>query len=304
MHKTKQIKKIIFTTNSNPSLAKAVANRTGLLLGKCEVKKFADKEILVYVKENVKGKSVYVLGSSFPPADNLVELLILIHTLKANGVRKINLIMPYFAYAKADHIDLPGTSLSAKLMVEFIELAGANKIITIDLHSEQVERFFKRPLKNLSAITLLASYFSKKRIDNLAVASPDLGGVGKAKQFAQVLGINKIITIEKYRPAFDKIKITKVLGEIKGKNIIIVDDMIQSGGTIIKAAQALKKQGAKNIYVAVTHLVSSGPSIPFLAKEKSIKQIIITDTIPTKTKLPSKFKKLSVAGLLSETIKN
>ena len=300
----RKTKKIIFTTNSNPGLAKSIIAKTDLLLGKCEVKKFADKEVSIRIKENIKGKSVYVLGSSFPPADNLVELLILIHTLKANGTKKVSLIMPYFAYAKADHIDPPGMSLAAKLMVEIIELAGTDEITVIDLHSKQVEKFFKKPLKSLSAMALLASYFNKQKIDNLAVASPDLGGVSRAKQFAKVLGINKVITIEKYRPVFDKIKVIKVSGEVKGKNIIIVDDMIQSGGTIIKTARALKKQGAKNIYVAVTHLVFSGPSVPFLAKEKTIKQIVITDTIPTKNKLPSKFKKLSIASLLSETIKN
>ena len=304
MYKAKQKKKTIFSTNSNSRLAKTIANKTGLLLGKCEIKKFADKEISVRIKERVKGKSVYVLGSSFPPADNLVELLILVHTLKVNGVKKINLVMPYFAYAKADHVDLPGTSVTAKLMAEAIELAGADKVITIDLHSKRVEKFFKKPLKNLSAITILANYFNKKRINNLAVASPDLGGVGRAKQFAKVLGINKIITIEKRRSSFGKIKVIRVLGEVKGKNVIIVDDMIQSGATIIKAVRALKKQGAKNIYVAVTHLVSSGPSIPLLVKERAIKQIVVTDTIPAKTKLPSKFKRLSVTGLLSEVIKN
>ena len=304
MYKAKQKQKTIFSTNSNSRLAKTIAEKAGLLLGKCEIKKFADKEVSVRIKERVKGKSVYVLGSSFPPADNLVELLILIHTLKANGVKKINLVMPYFAYAKADHIDLPGTSVTAKLMVEAIELAGADKITTIDLHSKRVEKFFKKPLKNLSAITVLADYFNKKRIDDLAIASPDLGGVGRAKQFAKVLGINKIITIEKRRSSFGKIKVISVLGEVKSKNVIIVDDMIQSGATIIKAVQALKKQGAKNIYVAVTHLVSSGPSIPLLIKNRTIKQIVATDTIPIKAKLPSKFKRLSVADLLSEAIKS
>jgi len=293
------MKKLIFTTNSNPGLAKSITNLSNLSLGKCEVKKFVDKEISVYVKEKVKGKSVYVLGSSFPPADNLIELLILIHTLKVSGAKKVTLIIPYFAYAKSDH---PSTSLSAKLMAEAIELAGANKIIAINLHSKEVEKFFKKPLKNLSVMHLLAQYFAKKNINNLAVASPDFGGVERAKEFAKALNIPDVITIKKQYSKLGKAKVVKISGEVKGKNIIIVDDMIQSGTTILKATEALKNRGAKNIYVAVAHLVSIGPSVPLLAKERGIKEVVITNTIPNNN-LPANFKILSVASLISELIK-
>lgn len=295
------MKKLIFSTNSNIALAKKVANISNLKIGKADIKKFADQEILVLIKEKVKNKEVYVLGSSFPPADNLLELLVLVHTLKVNGAKKIKLIIPYFAYAKADHIDPPG-SLVAKLMVKLIEEAGATQIIAIDLHSLLVEKFFKKPLMHISAIPLLADYFKKQKIENLVIASPDLGGVKRAKKFAKILNINQIITIEKHRPTFDQVQVKQVLGDVKNKNVIIVDDMIQSGNTIIKAAQALKKKGANDIYVAATHLVFTGPSVTFLRKNKSIKQVVFTDSISPKSKLPLKFKKLSIANLISSIL--
>ncbi len=297
------MKKLIFYTNSNIALAKKVAIRSGLQIGRADIKKFADGEISVLIKEKVKDKEIYVLGSSFPPADNLLELLILIHTLKVNGAKKIKLIIPYFGYAKADHIDPLGSTLAAKLMVKLIEQTGVDEIIAIDLHSILVEKFFKKPLIHLSAIPILADYFKKKRIKNLAIASPDFGGIKRANKFAKILKINQIITIKKYRPAFDMVKVQQILGEVKGKNIIIVDDMIQSGKTIIKAVQALKKKGAKDIYVAVSHLVFSGPSIPLLTKNKSIKQVVFTDSILSKSKLPLKFKKLTITNLISSIIK-
>jgi len=296
------MKKLIFYTNSNIALAKKIANKSGLQIGKADIKKFADGEISVLIKEKVKNKEIYVLASSFPPADNLLELLILIHTLKVNGAKKIKLIIPYFGYAKADHIDPPGASLAAKLMVKLIEQAGVDKIIAIDLHSKRVEKFFKKPLIHLSAIPILAEYFKKKRIKNLAIVSPDLGGVKRAEKFAKILKIDKIITIKKYRPSFDRVKIEKILGEVNKKNIIIVDDMIQSGKTIIKAVEALKKGGVKDIYVAVSHLVFSGPSVSLLAKNKNIKEIIFTDTISPTSKLPLKFKNLSILNLITSTI--
>lgn len=297
------MKKIIFSTNSNPELAKKLCKKYDFSLGKCDVKKFADQEISVFLKESVKNKDVWVLGSTFPPADNSLELLILVHTLKANGAKKVSLIIPYFAYAKADRVNPPGASAAAELMVQAIELAGTDEITAVNLHSSRVEKFFKKPLTHLSAMPLLAKHFENKKILNLAIASPDRGGVSRAKEFSKKLGINKIILAEKHHPDFDEVEITKISGEIQGKNVIIVDDMIQSGGTIIKAVQALKNEGAQNIFVAVTHLVSTGPSIEILNKEKNIAGVVITDTIPPKEKLPSKFEVVSVVDLICGEIK-
>ncbi len=301
--KNPKIKKLLFYTHSNIKLAKKVAKLSNLQIGKAIIKKFADGEISILIKEKIKNKEIYILGSTFPPTNNLVELLILIHTIKVNGAKKINLIIPYFGYAKADHIDPPGSTLAAKLMVKLIEQAGTDKIIALDLHSPLVEKFFKKPLIHLSAIELLANYFKKQKIKNLAVASPDLGGIKRATKFAKILKIKQIISIKKYRPSFDRVKIKQISGNINDKNVIIVDDMIQSGKTIIKATQALKRKGAKNIYVAISHLIFTGPSIDLLKKNKNIKQIIFTDSSSPKSKLVSKFKQLSIANLLSSKIK-
>lgn len=297
------MKKLIFTTNSNKVLAEKIAVNAYMRLGRADIKKFADGEVSVFIKENIKNKKVYVLGSSFPPADNLVELLILIHTLKTNGAKKMTVIIPYFGYAKADRVHPAGASLAAKLMAEAIELAGADKIIAVNLHSRRVEKFFKKTLNHLNAIPLLADYFKKKKISNLVVAAPDKGGTDRAMIFAREIGINNIITVEKHRPAFDQAKVISVKGDVKGRNIIIVDDMIQSGGTIINAARALKKQGAKDIYIAVAHFLFTGPGASKLTKEKNIKNVIITDTISATTKLPAKFKTVSIVNLISREIR-
>lgn len=297
------MKKILFSTNSNPELARSITRRAELNLGNCEIKKFADQEISVFIKDNVSDQNVIVLGSTFPPADNLVELLILIHTLKANGARSINLIVPYFAYAKADRVKPPGASMTAQLITHSLEIAGADEITTINLHSELVENFFTKPLTHLSAIPLLTEYFKRKEIERLVIATPDKGGFLRARHFAQEMGINNIIQIEKHRPAFDKLEITRVFGDVHKKNVILVDDMTQSGGTLVKASQALKRQGAKKIYVAVTHLVSTGPCVSALEHERSIKKVITTDTIPSKKRLSSKFEILPIAGLIANSIK-
>lgn len=297
------MKKTIFATHSNLKLTQAIAKKAGYAMGRADIKKFVDQEIYVHIKEDVKHKHVYVCGSTFPPADNVLELLILIHALKVNKAKKISFIIPYFAYAKSDHIDPPGMPLTAKLMVDMLEHAGVDETIAINLHSPRVEQFFTKKLTHLSAIPRLVDYFKHKHIANLAVASPDKGGISRAKEFARELDIKNIIAIKKYRPAFDKAKIIEISGDVMGKNVIIVDDMIQSGGTILKATRALKKQGAKDIYVAVTHLVFSGSSVPLLEQEPSIKQIIFTNTISTTEKLPTKFKQLSVVDLIVDAIK-
>lgn len=293
---------LLFSTNTNPGLAKKIANKTKLRLGKANVGRFADQEISVLLKENVKGKEVFALGSSFPPGDNLLELLILIHTLKVNGAKKVIAIVPYFGYSKADHINPPGATLSAKLMAETIQLAGADRIISINLHSKLSERFFKIPLLHLDAIPILAEHFATMEIKDPVVISPDSGGITRARKFAKIINVRQVIAIKKCRPRFDQVKVLKVMGNVKNKNVVIVDDLIQSGGTLIKAAQALKKEGAQDIYVAAVHLVSTGPCVELLSQSKEIKQVIVTDTMPYPKKLPVKFHMVSVDKLIAQKI--
>lgn len=291
---------LLFTTSSNPNLAKSLIRKAHFRLGKYQLGKFVDQEIRLELKEKVSGKKVYALGSSLPPAENLLELLILINTLKINGAKKITAIIPYFGYSRSDHQYLPGTPINAKLMAQLIETAGAKKIITLNLHGK-TEDFFRIPITHLNAMPLLASYAKKLKIKNLAVACPDKGGMPLAKEFAEVLNINEIIASEKRHPTPGQTKIIKIFGDPKDKNIILVDDMIQSGGTIARAAQAMKKLGAKDIYVAVAHLVPTGPALKILGSEKSIKQIIITNTIPLKN-LPNKVKVVDISNLIAKNL--
>jgi len=292
------MEKLLFSTDTNRKLAKKIIQKVDFEIGKAEVGKFSDGEIKVFLKESVEGKKVFVLGSSFPPADNLLELLILINTLKVNGAEKIVAIIPYFAYAKADHIDPPGAPLSAKLMVDFIKQSGAEKVISVNMHSRKAESFFGPMLTNLDAIPILAEEFKKIKISDLVIVSPDEGGLERAETFARTLKAKNIAYIKKYHPGLEKISSQGIEGEVKGKNVVIVDDMIQSGGTIINAINELERAGAKDIYLAVVHLVRTGPGMKKLAKEKRIKKIILTNTIPTEIKLPANFKEIDISEII------
>ncbi|MBI4992364.1 MAG: ribose-phosphate pyrophosphokinase [Candidatus Harrisonbacteria bacterium] len=289
--------KLLFTTNSNPDLTKLLIRKAGLRLGKYQLGRFVDKEIKLELKEEVRGKEVCVLGSSFSPPENLLELLILINTLKINGVKKITAIIPYFGYSRSDHQYLPGTPINARLMAQLIETAGATKIITLSLHGK-TKKFFRIPITHLSAMPLLADYVKKLKIKNLVVACPDKGGIPLAKEFARALKIKNILTLEKSHPTPQQTKVIKISGDPRDKNIVLVDDMIQSGGTIIKAAEALRASGAKIIYVAVAHLVSTGPALNKLKTARTIKQVIITNSVPIKN-LPKKLKIVDISGLIA-----
>ncbi len=293
---------LLFSTNSNRTLAQSLAKKAKLKYAKCDVDKFADQEIMVFLKEKVDNKEVIALGSSYPPSDNLVELLILINTLKVNGAKKISVIIPYFGYAKADHVQPTGASLTAKLMAQAIEMAGADKIMAINMHSERVRKFFKKKLIHLSAMEILAKHYRREELINFIIASPDKGGVPRAQEFACLMS-NELVIVEKSRSGFDKSKVVEVYGNVEGKNVIIVDDMIQSGGTMLGAAREFKNRGAKNIYIAVTHFVFSGPAVEKLQKEKFIKEVVFTNTIPQEKKLPKKFKQVKIDDLIVEAIK-
>lgn len=276
---------LLFYTGSNESLAKEIIKKSkGLKKGKCLITHYQDGEILVHINEKVKGKKVFVVGATFSPAENALELIILINTLKENGAKEIVAIIPYFGYGKQDRIKYPGDAMSAKLMAKIIEDAGASKIIALDLHSRLVEKHFHKPIKHLSAVPLLAKYFqshylkNKTTIKDWVVVAPDLGGVKRAREFAAVAGIKNITEIKKIRQRVDECQIIGMTGEINARNAVIVDDMTQTGGTLIAAATALKKHGAKKVIVMLTHLVHTGPAISNLRRDKFIDQIIFTDT--------------------------
>ena len=299
------MKYFLFSTKSNPGLAmKLIEKAPCLVEGKCLISHYKDGEILVHIDENIKGRKVFVLGSTFPPAENTLELIILINTLKENGAKKIIVLMPYFGYGKQDKMKYSGDAMSAKLMANIIDLAGADKIIALDLYSEMAGSYFKK-LKHLSAVDTLAAYFKNIGLKKTVIISPDKGGIERAKRFASCLKIKKIVVIEKYRPKVDENKVIKIKGRVKGRNIIIVDDMTQTGGTLIESAKALKKEGAGDIYIALTHLVPTGPAIKNLEKDRNIKKIVVTDSI----KLPpglyksKKFEIISCVDIFANNLK-
>jgi len=302
------MKYFVFSTGSNPSLVKEIIKKSShLKLGSVIIDRYQDGEIMVHLKEAVNGQRVYVLGSSFPPASNVLKLIILINTLKANGAKEIILLIPYFGYGKQDRVKYSGDALSAKLMVDVIRLAGVKKTIALDLHSQMVEKYFKNPLVHLNSYLLFATYFKKliKVKDDWLVVAPDKGGEKRAQVIAQRLGYQKVTIINKVRPQVDRVKIISITGEVKNKHIIINDDMCQTGGTLIAAAKGLKALGAKDIYVSFTHLLPTGPAIANLLKDKNIKQVVFTNSveIPKGMIKNKKFQQLSCASLFFKQIK-
>ncbi len=296
---------ILFATNSNPDLALSLATRTGLPLGNRYLGRYADGEVAIHLETDCKNKTIYVLGSTNPPAENLIELFSLINTVRISGAAKVIAVIPYFGYGKSDHTNRPNFPVNARLFAVFLKEAGVDQVISVNLHSDAVAGYFKIPLTHLSTMHLLAAYYRRQKIADLAVATPDFGGVTRARDFASVLSLPDIIIVEKHRPSDDTAQVLKVTGSIKGRNIILADDMIQTGNTLISTADALKKLGAKDIYVAATHLVYSGPAVKNLSKAENIEKIVVTNSI-TKPKgliLPSKFHIEKLDSLLAAAIK-
>jgi len=298
----------LFSTNTNPELVRQIAWQTKLKLGRIEFKQFSDGELYVRIKEKVKNRNVYILGSTFPPADNLLKLLILTNALKTNGAKKITVLIPYFAYARQDRITKPGEPITAKLTANLIACAGVKKVITFNIHSLAAEKYFKIPIKNLDVIPLLAQYFKThltiQQFNNLTIISPDLGGKERAKRFAKVIGAKNVIALKKFRPRPNVAKILKLDQPelVKNKTCIIVDDLIDTAGTIIEAVKLLKGNSAKDIYVTAVHPVLSGPAI-YRLKTAPIKQIVVTDTIPLLQKKQfKKIKILPIANLIAKQL--
>jgi ribose-phosphate pyrophosphokinase len=288
---------MIFSGNSNLSLAKVLAKKTGLRLGKILIEKFSDGEIYVQVQENVKGKKVFVLQSLNCPADeNLMELLIIIDALKEMAPEKITAILPFYAYRRQEKKLKQGESITARLVAKLLETAGVDAVILVDIHSDKILDFFRVPAKNIEATDLFVEYFRQLKLKNAMVVAPDKGALEDAKRFAEKLNLEAIF-ITKKRRTHDQVESMTLSGDVKGKNIIIIDDEIDTAGTISRAAELLKSRGAKNIYVGCTHAVFSGPAMVRL-KKAPIKKIITTDTISLP--LEKRIKKLSVVSVSSK----
>jgi ribose-phosphate pyrophosphokinase len=290
----------IATGRSNPQLAQKVANLLGLELTPVTIQNFSDGEIWVKYQENIRGIDLFIIQSTFSPSDNIFELLMLIDAAKRASVKRVCAVIPYYGYARQDRKDQPRVSITAKLVANLIVRAGADRVITIDLHSSQIQGFFDIPMDNLYASPVLIKEAKKLNLEPISIASPDVGGVKTARSYARRLGGN-LLVVDKRRPDHNVAEIMNIIGDPRDKNIFIVDDIIDTGTTFLNCAVALKENGALDIYGICSHPVLSGNSIEKIEQSDAIKQIFVTDTIPLKQNL-TKFHVVSVAELLAEAI--
>lgn len=292
----------VFSCNSNPKLAQAICDHIGIPLGDAEVGRFSDGEIHIKLNESVRGSDVYVIQSTCDPVNqHLMELLVMVDALRRASAGTINVVIPYYGYARQDRKTRARDPITSKLVANLIETAGADRVITMDLHATQIQGFFDIPVDHLMGVPILAEYFKRKGLNDVVVVSPDHGGVIRARRLAERLEA-PIAIIDKRRPEPNVAEVMNIVGDVEGKNAIIIDDIIDTAGTIMLAANALIEQGAKSVYACCTHPVFSGPAIDRI-RNSNISEMVVTDTIPLpKEKQLDKIKVLSVAELIGEAI--
>lgn len=290
----------IASGRSNVALAQKVASHLNVSLSQVSIRNFSDGEIWVKYEENIRGVDLFIVQSTYAPSDNLFELLMLIDAAKRASARRITAVIPYFGYARQDRKDQPRVSITAKLVANLLTRAGADRIITIDLHSAQIQGYFDTPLDHLYASPVLIRELMRLQLTNLTVAAPDVGGVKTARSYARRLGAD-LILVDKRRPAHNVAEIVNIIGDVKGKNLIIVDDMIDTGNTFLKCAETLKDKGALEITGVCVHPVFSGNIVERIDKSEAIGKLYVTDTIPLREH-SSKIHVASVSELLGEAI--
>ena len=295
---------IIFSGNANPKLAQGICKYLKVSLGDALVSKFSEGEIRIKINDNVRGKDVFIVQPTCsPPNENLMELLIMLDALRRASAKRITAVIPYFGYARQDRKDQPRVPITAKLVANLITSAGADRVITMDLHAGQIQGFFDIPLDHLFAVGVFIEYVLESGLNNIAVVSPDVGGIKMARAYAKRLNAGLAI-IDKRRVSPEKAEAIHILGEVEGKNAIIIDDLIATGGSLVEAVEALKKAGAVEIRAAISHGVLSGMAVELVGKCKALKELVITDSIPLpREKAIEKIKILSIAELLGEAIK-
>ncbi|MGN1401638.1 MAG: ribose-phosphate diphosphokinase [Bacillus sp. (in: firmicutes)] len=292
----------VFSLNSNEGLAEEIANVIGVELGKCSVTRFSDGEIQINIEESIRGCDVFVIQSTSQPVnEHLMELLIMIDALKRASAKTINVVMPYYGYARQDRKARAREPITAKLVANLLETAGAHRVISLDLHAPQIQGFFDIPIDHLMGVPILSDYFEKKNLDDIVIVSPDHGGVTRARKMADRLKA-PIAIIDKRRPRPNVAEVMNIVGNIEGKTAILIDDIIDTAGTITLAANALVENGAAEVYACCTHPVLSGPAIERIQNSK-IKELVVTNSIalPEEKKI-EKIVELSVAPLLAEAI--
>jgi len=292
----------VFSLNSNEPLAQEIAREIGTTLGECTVSTFSDGEVQINIEESIRGCDVYVIQSTSRPVNqHLMELLIMIDALKRASARTVNIVMPYYGYARQDRKARSREPITAKLVANLLEVAGADRVLTLDLHAPQIQGFFDVPIDHLQGVPILSEYFKKKNLEDIVIVSPDHGGVTRARRMADRLKAPLGI-IDKRRPRPNVAEVMNIIGEVEGKTAILIDDIIDTAGTIKIAADALIEKGAKEVYASCTHAVLSGPAIERI-QESQIRELVVTNTIQLdEEKRIEKITELSVAPLIAQAI--
>lgn len=290
----------LFSGTSSKYLAEKIALEYGKPLGEVEIEKFSDGEISPYYKESVRGCDVFIINSTFAPSDNLMELLLLIDAAKRASAKYVTVVMPYFGYARQDRKDKPRVSIGAKLVANLLTAAGANRIMTCDLHAGQIQGFFDIPVDHLDGSYIFVPYIQSLKLDNLLIASPDVGGTKRARAFAKHFEVDMVV-IDKYRKRANEVASMQVIGNVEDKDIVLVDDLIDTGGTLSKASIVLKEEGARSVRAICTHPILSGNAYENI-ENSALEELMVTDTIPLYRE-SKKIKVLSVANLFAKGIR-
>ena len=291
----------LFSGSANPEFAKKVSEYLGMNVSDAKLNKFSDGEISVQITQSVRGQDVYIIQPTCAPTnDNLMELLIMVDALKRSSAKSINAVIPYYGYARQDRKAAPRVPISAKLVADLLEKAGINRVVTIDLHAAQIQGFFNIPADNLFGSILFVNYIKSKNLKNPIIASPYIGGVARARQYADKLGYDLVI-VDKKREKANESQVMNIIGDVKGKDVILVDDMVDTAGTLVKAAEVLKEKGANSVMACCTHGVLSGPAYERVANGV-LDELVISDTIPTK-KNAKKITVLTASTIIGEAIR-
>jgi ribose-phosphate pyrophosphokinase len=295
----------VFTGNANPALASEICYELGCPVAAANVRHFSDGEVHLQIQENVRGADVFVVQPTCTPVDrNLMELLLMMDALKRASAERITAVLPYYGYARQDRKDRPRMPISARLVASLIERAGADRILAVDLHAAQIQGFFDVPVDHLFAAPVMVDYFDELRGEDLTVVSPDPGGVERARAFGKRLG-SPLAIIDKRRPDVNVAEVMNIIGDVAGQHCLIVDDLIDTAGTLVKTAEALLKQGAKSVRACATHAVLSGPAVERI-EQSEIEEVIVTNSIPLREEADNctRLKQLSVAPLLAKAIQS
>jgi ribose-phosphate pyrophosphokinase len=294
----------VFSGRANRPLADRICAHLGLPCGNAEVRNFADGEIRVNIKESVRGTDAFVIQPTLPPADNLFELLLMVDALRRASAERITAVIPYYGYARQDRKDQPRVPVSAKLIANLLVRSGTDRVLTMELHAEQIQGYFDIPVDHLYSTPVLVEYFQERGTDGCVVVAPDAGRANRARGFARRLGDHiPLAIIDKRRPEPNKAEVANVVGEVEGLNAVIFDDMIDTSGTLVSAAAALKERGARSVTAVATHGIFSGPAVERI-EQSVLEEVVVTDTIalPSAKQTP-KIKVLSVSALLAEAIR-